>query len=88
MLETAFPGVRWVDALVDVCSTLFFPVDGASIGFAVFLLSAMNALAHWYRPDGPLSPDAIARQYADLFLCGLERGQPQGAASATPGGSR
>jgi len=55
---------------------------------AVFLLSAMNALAHWYRPDGPLRPDAIARQYADLFLCGLERGQPQRAASATPGGSR
>ena len=55
---------------------------------AVFLLSAMNALAHWYRPDGPLSPDAIAKQYADLFLCGLGRGEPQAVASATPGGSR
>jgi AcrR family transcriptional regulator len=55
---------------------------------AVFLLSAMNALAHWYRPDGPLSPDAIATQYADLFLCGLGRGEPQAVATATPGGSR
>ncbi|WP_232506131.1 bifunctional lysylphosphatidylglycerol synthetase/lysine--tRNA ligase LysX [Microlunatus flavus] len=45
VLETAFPGVRWVDALVDVCSTLFFPVDGASIGFAVFLLLLGAALA-------------------------------------------
>ena len=55
---------------------------------AIFVLSGMNAMAHWYRPDGPLSPDAIARQYADLFLCGLERGQPQRAASATPGRSQ
>jgi AcrR family transcriptional regulator len=55
---------------------------------AVFLLSAMNALVHWYRPDGPLSPDAIATQYADLFLCGLGRGDPQPVATATPRGSR
>jgi TetR/AcrR family transcriptional regulator, cholesterol catabolism regulator len=39
---------------------------------AVFVLSAMNAMAHWYRPDGPLSPDALADQYADLFLAGLQ----------------
>jgi TetR/AcrR family transcriptional regulator, cholesterol catabolism regulator len=38
---------------------------------AVFLLSAMNGMAHWYRPDGPLGPDALAEQYADLFLGGL-----------------
>src|SRR5262245_57781114 len=40
---------------------------------AIFLLSAMNALAHWYRPDGPLAPEAVAKQYADLFLHGLGR---------------
>jgi TetR/AcrR family transcriptional regulator, cholesterol catabolism regulator len=40
---------------------------------AVFLLSAMNALAHWYRPEGRLSPEAIAGHYADLFLHGLQR---------------
>jgi len=39
---------------------------------AVFILSAMNAVAHWYRPDGALAPDALARQYADLFLAGLQ----------------
>jgi AcrR family transcriptional regulator len=38
---------------------------------AVFLLSAMNAMAYWYRPDGPLGPDALASHYADLFLEGL-----------------
>ena len=53
---------------------------------AIVLLSAMNALAHWYRPDGRLSPDAIARQYADLFLHGLGRGDTDGT-TATAGGS-
>jgi AcrR family transcriptional regulator len=39
---------------------------------AVFILSAMNAMAHWYRPDGALGPGALAGRYADLFLSGLE----------------
>ena len=39
---------------------------------AVFILSAMNAMAYWYRPDGPLGPDALAGHYADLFLHGLQ----------------
>jgi len=39
---------------------------------AVFILSAMNAVAHWYRPDGALGPDALAQRYADLFLHGLQ----------------
>jgi AcrR family transcriptional regulator len=38
---------------------------------AVFLLSAMNAMVGWYRPDGALGPDALAGHYADLFLEGL-----------------
>jgi AcrR family transcriptional regulator len=38
---------------------------------AVFILSAMNAMAHWYRPDGPLGPDQLATNYAELFLEGL-----------------
>ena len=40
---------------------------------AIFILSAMNAMAHWYRPDGALGPDALAERYADLFLSGLQR---------------
>src|SRR6266536_3542558 len=62
---------------------------------AIFLLSAMNGLVHWYRPDGPLGPEAIAEHYADLFLCGLGRGHSPGhspgrtqeATAATAGGS-
>ena len=45
LLETAFPGVGWVGFLVDVCSTLFFPVDEGSIGLGVFLLLLGAALA-------------------------------------------
>jgi TetR/AcrR family transcriptional regulator, cholesterol catabolism regulator len=49
---------------------------------AIFVLSAMNAMAHWYRPDGPLGPDELAEQYAGLFLGGLQGGglrEPQPA---------
>jgi AcrR family transcriptional regulator len=38
---------------------------------AVFILSAMNAMAHWYRPDGLRGPDELAANYAELFLEGL-----------------
>src|SRR5215218_2352317 len=48
---------------------------------AVFLLSAMNGIAHWYRPGGPLGSDELAGQYADLFLGGLR------GARAAEGGS-
>jgi TetR/AcrR family transcriptional regulator, cholesterol catabolism regulator len=35
------------------------------------LLSALNGIAGWWRPDGPLSADQIAESYADLHLAGL-----------------
>ncbi len=35
------------------------------------VLSGLNGIAQWYRPNGRLTPDAIADSYADLFLCGL-----------------
>jgi AcrR family transcriptional regulator len=55
---------------------------------AVFILSAMNGLAHWYRSDGPLGPEEIADHYADLFLQGLQRGAIAGTGTATAGGTR
>jgi AcrR family transcriptional regulator len=45
---------------------------------AVFVLSAMNAIAHWYRPDGPLGPEALASHYAELFLQGLRAATTDG----------
>ena len=38
---------------------------------AMVILSALNGIASWYRPDGELTPDQIAEQYADLFLRSL-----------------
>jgi len=38
---------------------------------AVFILSALNAMAYWYRPDGALEPDALAGHYTELLLVGL-----------------
>lgn len=35
------------------------------------LLSSLNGIPAWYRPDGPLGADALAQAYADLFLAGL-----------------
>jgi TetR/AcrR family transcriptional regulator, cholesterol catabolism regulator len=34
-------------------------------------LSAGNWLYQWYRPDGPLSPNQVADQFADIFLPGM-----------------
>jgi AcrR family transcriptional regulator len=35
------------------------------------LLSSLNGIAGWWRPDGPLSADQIAETYADLHVSGL-----------------
>ena len=35
---------------------------------ATFILTALNGLATWYRPDGRLKPDRIADHYADLAV--------------------
>jgi AcrR family transcriptional regulator len=38
---------------------------------AMAILSALNGIATWYRPDGALTADQIADQHADLFLHAL-----------------
>jgi AcrR family transcriptional regulator len=43
---------------------------------STFILSALNGIAAWYRPDGALDPQAIADRYSDLALAGLTRGGP------------
>ncbi|NMC14479.1 MAG: TetR/AcrR family transcriptional regulator [Chloroflexi bacterium] len=42
------------------------------------LLGMLNWTITWYRPDGPLNPAAIAKQYADLAILGImSNSQPQ-----------
>ena len=54
--------------------------DGVAVGAfratdpaiaATFVLTALNGIATWYRPDGRLSPDRIADHYVDLALRSL-----------------
>ena len=42
------------------------PVDPVVAG--AFVLTALNGLVAWYRPDGRLEPSALADQMADLAL--------------------
>jgi len=51
--------------------------DGTAVGAfratdtalaATFILTALNGIATWYRPDGRLSSDRIADHYVDLAL--------------------
>jgi AcrR family transcriptional regulator len=43
---------------------------------ATFLLTALNGISVWYRPDGPLSPTQIADAYVDLGLRALLEPRP------------
>ena len=47
----------------------FQPVDVRLTAMAI--LSALNGIATWYRPDGLLSPDEIAGNFAELFISAL-----------------
>lgn len=38
---------------------------------AMTILSALNGICAWYRPDGALTPDQIADHHADFFLRAL-----------------
>ena len=40
---------------------------------AIFVLSALNGLPRWYRPDGPLPVGAVAEHFAGMVLGGLAR---------------
>jgi AcrR family transcriptional regulator len=44
----------------------FAPVDAAVA--AAYLLTALNGIVAWYRPEGRLKPPQIADAYADLSL--------------------
>ena len=47
-----------------------FRSTDAAIG-TTFILTALNGIATWYRPDGRLSADRIADQYVELALRSL-----------------
>lgn len=40
----------------------------------LLILSSMNWVYQWYRPDGPMTPQEIARKLTEMLLNGLRRG--------------
>jgi AcrR family transcriptional regulator len=61
---------RFREAIADgIAIGAFHPTDPALA--ATFLLTALNGIAGWYRPDGRLSADRIADHYVDLALRAL-----------------
>ena len=45
IFQAIFPNVAWISSLVDAYSTIFIPIDGGTIGFAIFVLILGAALA-------------------------------------------
>ena len=39
----------------------------------LLILSSMNWIYQWYRPDGPMAPDEIAAKLTDMLFQGLRR---------------
>jgi TetR/AcrR family transcriptional regulator, cholesterol catabolism regulator len=56
--------------IVDGIGSGAFRSTDAAIA-AAFLLSALNGIATWYRPDGRLTADRIADHFVDLALRSL-----------------
>lgn len=50
------------------------PVDPASLGR--LLLSGLNLIPRWHKPDGPLTAVQVVEQYLDMILTGTEIGKP------------
>ena len=51
---------------------LIAAADGRNPSVSAYaLFGMMNWIYTWYRPDGPLGPDALAATMADLFLHGV-----------------
>ena len=61
---------RFRDAIGEgIAVGAFRPTDPAIA--AAFILTALNGIATWYRPDGRLSPDRITDHYVELALRSL-----------------
>jgi TetR/AcrR family transcriptional regulator, cholesterol catabolism regulator len=62
--------IRFRDTIADGIAIGAFHATDPALA-ATFLLTALNGIATWYRPDGRLSPDRIADHYVDLALRAL-----------------
>ena len=66
---------RFRTAIADGIRTGAFHTVDATVTSA-FLLTALNGLVGWYKPDGRLSARAIADSFADLALRAVQASRP------------
>jgi AcrR family transcriptional regulator len=58
---------RFRETIADGLAVGAFRATDAALA-STFILTALNGIATWYRPDGRLSADRIADHYVDLSL--------------------
>ena len=61
---------RWRELIAEGSQSRAFAPAAPPLAVA-YLLTALNGIATWYRPDGPLSARAIAAEYVNLSLRSL-----------------
>jgi AcrR family transcriptional regulator len=61
---------RFREAIAGGIAVGAFAVTDPAIA-AAFVLTALNGIATWYRPDGRLGPDRISDHYVELVLRAL-----------------
>ncbi|HET7703111.1 MAG TPA: TetR/AcrR family transcriptional regulator [Candidatus Limnocylindrales bacterium] len=61
---------RFRDTIAEGAAVGAFRATDPAIA-ATFVLTALNGIATWYRPDGRLGPDRIADHYVELALRSL-----------------
>ncbi len=69
------------DLVLDAGAGREGEIDASVAAYALF--GMINWIYNWYDPAGPVSPDALAEQFARLFLTGLLAPAP---APVSPGG--
>ena len=69
----------WREVVNEGVTNGDFRVDDVALAVRA-ILGMVNWLAMWYRPDGPLSTEVIAHQFAELALEGLRHAECNGHA--------
>lgn len=69
----------WREVVKEGQQTGAFQVEDVALAVRA-ILGMVNWLVMWYHPQGPLSAEAIARQFAQLALEGLRHGKDDHAA--------
>ena len=70
--EALLPGVYWISSVVDAYSTVFIPIDGGTVGFAIFLIILGGALARRKQAGWVIAMVIFSLSLlGDLFLVGV-----------------